>query len=345
MIWPLGIATGAFIGAAVLTVLGGVRLSSTGDRLADRTGLGEALFGGIFFGSIISASGVVMSGVAAVQGNASLAYSNAVGGIAAQTAALAVIDLTYPRVNLEHASASLANMVFCVVLIGMLTLAVMLGYGPQWTLWAVHPGSLLLLAIYVFGYRAASRAQHRPLWIPRRTRETVADEPDEDDGKGSTVRLWVEFLVVGALVAACGWVIATAAASFVEHTGMGATFVGAALMGVVNALPELITGIAAVRRGALTLAVAGVIGGNTFDVLNLVVADVAYRDGSIYGAARSPDVLLSLGAILLVTTLLGGLLVREKKGPMNIGGESLGVLLLYASLLALLAFSGEAPTG
>jgi cation:H+ antiporter len=43
---------------------------------------------------------------------------------------------------------------------------------------------------------------------------------------------------------------------------------------------ELVTTIAAVRRGALQLAVGGIIGGNTFDTLFLTAADVSYREGS-----------------------------------------------------------------
>ncbi|MFW5739202.1 MAG: hypothetical protein ACOC1F_02430 [Myxococcota bacterium] len=48
----------------------------------------------------------------------------------------------------------------------------------------------------------------------------------------------------------------------------------------------------AVRRGALTLAVGGIIGGNSFDVLFVAFADVAYRDGSIYHAITDRRVFL-----------------------------------------------------
>lgn len=38
---------------------------------------------------------------------------------------------------------------------------------------------------------------------------------------------------------------------------------------------------AAVHRGAMTLALAGVISGNSMDVLNLAVGDVFYRSGPL----------------------------------------------------------------
>jgi cation:H+ antiporter len=340
MVWSLPVAIGAFVGAALFTVVGGTRLSRAGDILADRTGLGEALFGGLFFGAVISASGIVMSCAAAIQGHPSMAYSNAVGGIAAQTAALVAVDMIYRRANLEHAAASLPNIMFCVVLTVMLVFSVALGHLPQWTLWAIHPGSIALVVIYVVGFRVARGVHRAPQWHPKQTRETVEDEPDDEASERSNRSLWVEFALVGLLVAGGGWVVATAAGSFVVHGGLDESFVGAALMGIVNALPELITAIAAIKRGALTLAVAGVLGGNTFDVLNLSFTDIAYREGSIYGATDNDDVLLTLTAAMMVAVLMGGMVGREKRGPATIGVESLLVLLLWIGALVLLALPG-----
>ena len=100
---------------------GGMRLAHSGDVLADRTHLGEALFGAVFFGGMISLSGIVMTATAAFDGYPRLDFSNAIGGIAAQTAALGAADLAYRRANLEHAAASLSNMLFAVVLLGKVT--------------------------------------------------------------------------------------------------------------------------------------------------------------------------------------------------------------------------------
>ena len=50
---------------------------------------------------------------AAWKGHAGLAVSNAFGGIATQTACLAIADIVYRRANLEHAAASVDNLVVC----------------------------------------------------------------------------------------------------------------------------------------------------------------------------------------------------------------------------------------
>ena len=67
-----------------------------------------------------------------------------------------------------------------------------------------------------------------------------------------------------------GWGIAKTGAVIAEGAGISQSVVGALFTAVVTSLPELITTVAAVRRGAVTLAVGGIIGGNTFDVLFLV---------------------------------------------------------------------------
>jgi cation:H+ antiporter len=331
--WSLPFSLAAFAVAALATIVGGIRLARTGDQLADRTGWGEALFGALFFGAIISASGIVMSAATALSGQAQLAYTSAVGGIAAQTVALVVADMFHKGVNLEHAAASLENMIFAVLLCILLLLATSFSFAPNVTLLGVHPGSAVLVVVYVVGFRIVRASSEQPGWLARRTRATVVDEPEPADSSRASWSLWLEFVAVGLLVAGGGWVIARAAEVFVDRGGLEPSMVGAILMGIVNAIPEAVTSIAAVRRGALTLAMAGILGGNAFDVLNLAVADVAYRRGSLYHAAQRDDLFLISVSALLTLIILGGMLGRQRRGPATIGLE--GWLVLIAYLLAV----------
>lgn len=109
---------------------------------------------------------------------------------------------------------------------------------------------------------------------------------------------------------------------------------------ISTSLPELVTAIAAVRRGALTLAVGDIIGGNSFDVLFLAFSDVAYRAGSIYHAITDREIFVVSLTILLTGILLLGLLRREKYGVGHIGFESFLILLLYIGGFVLLFTTG-----
>jgi cation:H+ antiporter len=93
---------------------------------------------------------------------------------------------------------------------------------------------------------------------------------------------------------------------------------------------------AAVRRGAVHLAVGDIIGGNSFEVLFLAAADVCYRRGSIYHAFTPDNVFTALVAMLMTGVLLLGMLRRERRGIAGIGFESALVLLLYAASAVML---------
>ena len=92
--------------------------------------------------------------------------------------------------------------------------------------------------------------------------------------------------------------------------------------------------VAAVRIGAVSLAVGDVIGGNAFEVMFLSAADF-FDEGSIYGAMTAADRTTALIAMLMTGVLLLGMLRREKTGPVRIGFESVIVLGLYAGSVAL----------
>lgn len=331
----------AFLLGALAVAVAGVWMTATADRLADQTGLGEAVVGGVILGATTSLSGVVVSATAALDGNASLAFSNGVGGIAAQTAFLAVADLTHRRANLEHASAELANMFQASLLLLMLSIPMIAFLTPQWSLWAVHPASIALLLIYVVGVRATAKVQEQPMWRPVRTPETRRDEPEEAQRHGRALApILVRFVLLAAVLATAGFVIARSGERISGELGISATAVGALMTAVATSLPELVTTIAAVRRGAVQLAVGGIIGGNTFDVLFLTLSDGFYREGAIYADVGKGDLFWVAVSLTMTAILLLGLLAREKRGPAGIGVESVALLGVYLGAVGLQAASG-----
>ncbi|PWG75038.1 hypothetical protein DF186_14780, partial [Enterococcus hirae] len=87
--WPLAWSIVAIVCSGGVLLTAGVRLTSVADALADRTGIGEAMAGAVLLGAVTSLPGLVTTTVGAASGEAGFAVSNAVGGIAAQTAFLA----------------------------------------------------------------------------------------------------------------------------------------------------------------------------------------------------------------------------------------------------------------
>lgn len=334
--WSLGTSLVAFGVGALVLIVAGTRFTHIVDQLADRLGIGEALAGAVLLGATTSLPGLIVTTLASQRGEADLAVSNALGGIAAQTMFLALADLSYRHANLEHAAASLPNLLQTMVLVALIALVLLATVGPAWSVGGVHPISPLLLLLYGYGLMLTRRARSRPMWSPRATEETRPDVPEAAAERAPLRGLLLRFGLLGAAVAAAGFVVAGAGLSLVARTQLSGTLVGGLVTSVVTSLPELVTVIAAVRAGALTLAVGDIIGGNTFDVLFVAVADLAFRSGSIYASVGPQTVFVLALTLLLTAVLAAGLVYRERRG---IGFEGVAILFIYVAGFATLAFA------
>lgn len=338
---PLWGTVSVFLAATAAITFAGTRLAGYADRFADRSGLGEALTGTLLLGATTALPGLAASVVAAVQGHPVLALGNALGGIAFQTTILAVADMVYRDANLEHAAASLQNMMQTIMLILLLALVLTGLAAPDVTVAHVHPMTIVLLLTAALVFWLVYRVREAPMWRPEETAETVEDSPAPEARGESLLVLGLGLLVSGVVTLGSGAVVAHTAGEIVDRTGIPEAVVGGLFMAAATSLPELVTCVASVRRGALTLAVSDIVGGNFFDVLFVAAADIVYLHGSIYhaeGVGRR-EVFITSVTILLNVLLLAGLINRQKHGPGNIGFESVLMLGVYVAGFLTLAMA------
>ena len=338
--WSLSLIVLTFAVVTVVIAFFGIKMTRTARDLAHQTGLGEALMGALFIGASTSLSGITTSVSAAMAGYAELAVSNGLGGIAAQTTFLALADIAYRRANLEHAAASAENLfmtAFLLTLLGIHGLALAV---PDVSAFAIHPASIVLVCVYVFGVHLLSRTHDMPMWLPLRTSDTPQEPVNhhQQRRRRQLVGLWVRFASYAAVVALAGWALAEVAVPLGDKTGLSHGVVGGIFTAVSTSVPELVVAITAVRMGALNLAVGDIIGGNAFDTLFVAASDIAYRDGSIYAAVSSAEQFWLANSMLMTGVLLMGLIYRERHGPGNIGLESVVLLILYLGGVGWLAF-------
>ncbi|MDZ7811470.1 MAG: sodium:calcium antiporter [Arhodomonas sp.] len=338
--WGLYQAVIVFVVCVLAIALAGTRITRIVDQLADRTGIGEAAAGAVPPGASTSLGGVVLSVTAAWKGHPELAVSNAVGGIAVQTFFLAVADLTYRRANLEHAAASVPNLMQAALLLSLLSLILLTPSLPDVTLLGIHPVTPVLLVFYGYGIRLVRGAQEAPMWRPFMTRETREDRPDDTRRMPPLPRLWAEFAGLMVVMGVAGLLLEPAAVALAARTGLSHTLVGVLLTAVGTSIPELVTSVAAVRRGALTLAVGGIIGGNAFDTLFVAASDVGYRPGSVYHAMSADSRFWITLTLLMSCILIMGLIRRERYGIARIGMESAAILVLYGMGVVILVKGG-----
>lgn len=315
-----------FVLATAAIGIGGYQLTATAGAFATRFKLSEGFMGAFFLGAITSLSGTVLTASTALHGFPNLAISNALGGIAGQTAFLVLADLSYRKANLEHAAASLPNMISAALLIAMLSITLTASFLPPVAFFGIHPISVLSFLAYLGGIKLVRSSTDHPMWHPKRTAETASSSKSKKNTKQSTSKIIFSLTVLSLVVAIAGYVLAESAESIIAKWGLEEVVVGAIFTALATSLPELCVSLSAVRQGALAMAVGNIIGGNSFDILQLVVADVFYRKDSVYHAISTPQLFLISLTLIMTAVLLLGLLVREKRG---VGFESILILGIY----------------
>jgi len=325
--------------AALVIVIAGSRLARMADKLADCTGLGEALFGVLLLAGVTSLPDFAATLSAAVDARPDLAMSNVMGSMAANLMFLGIADMVYRKANLEHAVASPTMLMQAALGIVLLTLPLLAIATPAMSVWGVHPITPVIVVAYPFGLYQLRSTENNPMWFPRYTHQTVPDTP-EHHRHGSLAYAWLGFIALAAVTGIAGWVLMETAKVISDQTGLSESLVGGLITALATSSPELVTTIAAIRRGALTLAVSNIFGTNCFNILVVAAADGGYPGGSIYHDMAPVQMTWGIISILMTATLLLGMVRRETYGVGRIGFESALILAVYAVALGVVVASG-----
>jgi cation:H+ antiporter len=119
----------------------------------------------------------------------------------------------------------------------------------------------------------------------------------------STRRIYVSSGLTVLVILGAGWVLARTGDALSEQTGLGASFIGVALVAASTSLPEVSTSLGAVRRGNHQMAVSNILGTNCLEVALFFLADAVYRGGPILAALdRSAPFAAALGMVVTASS-------------------------------------------
>lgn len=314
----------------------GARLAYLADTIADRYALAKTLMGLLFLSLATSLPEVATTLTAATQQSRDLVLNNLFGGIALQTAILAMSDFwargaitNYPRKANHALEATLLVLLMAVTL-------VFIQLGESYSVNEIGLGSLMIGLGYVGSIWLLRRYDETSDWVP-------VDLPNSDPlpfpaptglAKASKTSLLAQAITASMAILFFGLLLVVFADRIATQSGLGTSFIGVTLLAAATSLPELTTSITAVRIGAYTMAISNIFGSNLIMLVLVLPADVLYRQGPIL-QAPSPTVSLSLAFGIIVTAIyLTGLIVRRKPRLGAIGLDSIFVLAVFvASLL------------
>jgi cation:H+ antiporter len=103
-----------------------------------------------------------------------------------------------------------------------------------------------------------------------------------------------------------------------------------------TSLPELAVSVAAVRIGALDMAVANLLGSNLFNVVILAIDDAFFRTGPLLAHVSPMHAMSALTAVAMTATAVVGFFYRPRTRVAGAIGW-IGITLVCAYLLNLFA--------
>jgi cation:H+ antiporter len=332
-----------FAAGAVAIWIAGTALSKTTDVLDRHFGFGEALGGVVLLAVAGSLPEVAITVSAASSGNLGLAAGNLIGGIAVQTMVLVVCDAVASRKQaLTFLVGSLVPVlegllvifIVCGVLMGSL-LPATVKIGP------VSPASLGIAIAWIAGIYAINTARKSPRWkiempgsSPGRPHRRI-EHPDEKPMRltESTARAITMFGVASAVTLIAGVVLEVTGNELANRAGINGVIFGATVLSVASALPEISSGIAAVRLGDNELAVADIFGGNSFQVVLFLVADLIAMK-PVLPTAGNLNAWLAVLGIALTVIYAYGVIMRHERCYLRLGRDSLIAIAVFGLGLA-----------
>lgn len=312
-----------FAVCALLIAVAGFVLSRSADQLAAAYGWGRGWVGVALLATVTSlpelASGI--SAVAIVDAP-NLAVGNALGACVVNLAFLVVVDALQQRQPMyrEASSTHLLSAAFGVVMMGFVAMSLVVR-APA----VLHIGvySPLLLALYLLALRSVHEHE-------RAARATTEASPPA--GAGPRLRReWLTFWTAAATVLAAGVLLPEVADSIARALGLSRTFVGTVLMAVVTTLPEMAVTIAALRLGALDMAIGNLLGSSLFNVVILAVDDAVYTKGPLLAAVGPAHAGTAATALIMLGLVIAGLVMRPRGRVLRVvSWVSVGLVATYA---------------
>ncbi len=328
-----------FIAGAAATWVAGIFLSKTTDALDVRLGLGEELGGILLLAIAGSLPELAITVSAAASGHLDIAAGNLIGGIAVQTMVLLICDITAGRERPLTFLVGALTPVLEGLLVMIVTAGVLMGalLKPSTSIGGVvSPASIAIVIVWVVGIYVINRARKDPRWsvvMPgsqpgRHHRRQPHPEEPHPYAKATTATVALLFGAACLVTLVAGVGLEVSGNELANRMGINGVIFGATVLATATALPEISSGIAAVRLGDNALAMGDIFGGNAFQVCLFLVADLIAGTPVLTQAGRLNSWLASLGVGLTAIYAIG-IVGRPYRCVARLGPDSLLALAVF----------------
>jgi cation:H+ antiporter len=329
-----------FVAGSAATWMAGILLSKTTDALDSRWGLGDDLGGLIFLSIAGTLPELAITISAAASGNLPLAAGNLIGGIAIQTMVLVLCDFAVgparPLTFLVGRLTPVLEGLLVVILVALVNMGALLK--PSTAIGGVvSPASVAIVVIWIVGLYLINRASKDPRWkisMPgsspgRRRRERRHPDQPHPYSASSTTRVALLFAFASIVTLAAGVTLEESGNELANRLGVNGVIFGATVLATASALPEISSGIAAVRLGDHALAMGDIFGGNAFQVCLFLVADLVAGKPVLPEAAGNLNAWLAALGVALTAVYGFGVIGRPEHTHARLGPDSILAIVLF----------------
>lgn len=329
-----------FLFATAATWVAGIFLADSTDVIDDRFHLGEAIGGLILLGVAGTLPEIAITASAALSGNLGIATGNLLGGIAMQTLVLVLMDLTSrsrtPLSSMSRVLEPIIEALFVILLVSLALLGPLLpasvAIGPM------SPISIVIVIVWFGGLVVLNNVRSSERWqaaadavVPHIVMpgpEPVKDIRPNRFERASTRTAVFAFAVSAGITLIAGVALERSGTILANTWGINGVVFGATILAAVTALPEISTGIRAVRLGRVGLAMGDIFGGNQVQMTLFVMADILAGKPVLQTVDMSSTWLGGIG-VVVTAVFAAGLIVRPPKKIAKLGPDSWIVLLFY----------------
>jgi cation:H+ antiporter len=297
----------ALLSGFVLLIWSADEFTENGAKIANIFKVSPLIIGLLIFGFGTSAPEMLVSGLAAMNGNTGLSIGNAVGSnifnialVLGVSAIISPIEVQGNILRKEWIFLMVATLVA-----GLLLLDLRLD---------VFDGFILLALLFLFlGYtfRESKKSQNHEF-----------DEFAKKIDKSETVKTWV-MLVIGLIVLiSSAKLVVWGGVAIAQAFGVSDLIIGLTVVALGTSLPELAVSIASVLKKQYEMVVGNVIGSNLFNTIAVLAIP-----GFIHPSDVAPEVMTRDYPVMLLLTILL-FAVSYKFGKKHIINRFEGVLLV-----------------
>jgi cation:H+ antiporter len=323
-----------FLACTAVIFLSGTHLSTVADVIAEKTGMGRTWVGVILLASITSLPELI-TGVSSVviYNLPNITTGDLLGSCMFNLLILAILDVRRSRApisSLAH-QGQVLTAAFGILLLGGTTISILSADKMPSVGW-IGVNSIGLLLLYLLAMRVVFRYEKKRL---AEFLMEVAEETRYE--KISKRRAYARLVFHGALITLAATFLPHIADAIASRTGLGDTFVGSIFVALSTSLPEVVVSMAALKIGAVDLAVGNILGSNLSNIAILAIDDFLYWKGPLAQQMSAANAITAVGAMIMTGITMIALVYRSQKRVLLFPWESLGIYAVYG-LTCLLLF-------